>query len=397
MNSGRLVFAQIIDVLDPKQFTRCVARFPMPRASRSMTARDQLLAMAFAQITFREGLRDIEACLNGSSHLYAMGIRGNITRTNLAYANEFRDWRVYEALAGVLIRKARELYAEDANGLDIEEMVYAVDASTIDLCLSMFPWATFRRTKAAIKLHTQIDLKGSIPVFIWITDGSVHDVHFLDQIRFEAGSIYVFDRGYVDFRRLYAIHKAGAFFVIRAKSNTRFYVSESRPVDKSTGLRCDQIIRLNTDKAKRDFPTHLRRISFVDPLTNKRLVFLTNHFDLPALAVAAIYKSRWQIVPRHLWRHHPLFFKWIKQNLRIKAFYGTSENAVRTQIWIAICVYLKVACLNKVHGINQSMSRILQVLSVNVFQKEPIHQLLRSYDTRDAKNDICNQLTFNDL
>lgn len=388
MNSGRLVFAQIIDVLDPKQFTRCVARFPMPRASRSMTARDQFLAMAFAQITFREGLRDIEACLNGSSHLYAMGIRGNITRTNLAYANEFRDWRVYEALAGILIRKARELYAEDANGLDIEEMVYAVDASTIDLCLSMFPWATFRRTKAAIKLHTQIDLKGSIPVFICITDGSVHDVHFLDQIRFEAGSIYVFDRGYVDFRRLYAIHKAGAFFVIRAKSNTRFYVSESRPVDKSTGLRCDQIIRLNTDKAKRDFPTHLRRISFVDPLTNKRLVFLTNHFDLPALAVAAIYKSRWQI---------ELFFKWIKQNLRIKAFYGTSENAVRTQIWIAICVYLKVACLNKVHGINQSMSRILQVLSVNVFQKEPIHQLLRSYDTRDAKNDICNQLTFNDL
>lgn len=388
MNSGRLVFAQIIDVLDPKQFTRCVARFPMPRASRSMTARDQFLAMAFAQITFREGLRDIEACLNGSSHLYAMGIRGNITRTNLAYANEFRDWRVYEALAGILIRKARELYAEDANGLDIEEMVYAVDASTIDLCLSMFPWATFRRTKAAIKLHTQIDLKGSIPVFICITDGSVHDVHFLDQIRFEAGSIYVFDRGYVDFRRLYAIHKAGAFFVIRVKSNTRFYVSESRPVDKSTGLRCDQIIRLNTDKAKRDFPTHLRRISFVDPLTNKRLVFLTNHFDLPALAVAAIYKSRWQI---------ELFFKWIKQNLRIKAFYGTSENAVRTQIWIAICVYLKVACLNKVHGINQSMSRILQVLSVNVFQKEPIHQLLRSYDTRDAKNDICNQLTFNDL
>lgn len=388
MNSGRLVFAQIIDVLDPKQFTRCVTRFPMPRASRSMTARDQFLAMAFAQITFREGLRDIEACLHGSNHLYAMGIRGNITRTNLAYANEFRDWRVYEALAKVLIRKARGLYAEDANGLDIEEMVYAVDASTIDLCLSMFPWATFRRTKAAIKLHTQIDLKGSIPVFISITDGSVHDVHFLDQIRIEAGSIYVFDRGYIDFKRLYAIHKARAFFVIRAKSNTRFYVRKSPSVDKSTGLRCDQTIRLNTDKAKRDYPAYLRRISFVDPLTNKRLVFLTNHFDLPALAVAAIYKSRWQI---------ELFFKWIKQNLRIKAFYGTSENAVRTQIWIAICVYLKVACLNKLHGINESMSRILQVLSVNVFQKEPIYQLLRNNDTRDIQNDISKQLVFNNL
>jgi hypothetical protein len=388
MNSGRLVFAQIIDVLDPKQFTRCIERYPMPRASRSMTARDQFLAMAFAQITFREGLRDIEACLNGSSHLYGMGIRGNITRTNLAYANEFRDWRVYEALARVLIRKARGLYAEDTNGLDIEEMVYAVDASTIDLCLSMFPWATFRSTKAAIKLHTQIDLKGSIPVFISITNGSVHDVHFLDRIHFEADSIYVFDRGYIDFGRLYAIHKAGAFFVIRAKSNTRYYVRECRSVDKSTGLRCDQTIRLNTNKAKRDYPTNLRRISFVDPLTSKRLVFLTNHFDLPALAVAAVYKSRWQI---------ELFFKWIKQNLRIKAFYGTSENAVRTQIWIAICVYLKVACLNKLHGINESMSRILQVLSVNVFQKEPIHQLLRSYDTRDAKNDISNQLIFNDF
>lgn len=264
----------------------------------------------------------------------------------------------------------------------------AVDASTIDLCLSMFPWATFRRTKAAIKLHTQIDLKGSIPVFMSITDGSVHDVHFLDQIRIEAGSIYVFDRGYIDFKRLYAIHKARAFFVIRAKSNTRFYVRKSPSVDKSTGLRCDQTIRLNTDKAKRDYPAYLRRISFVDPLTNKRLVFLTNHFELPALAVAAIYKSRWQI---------ELFFKWIKQNLRIKAFYGTSENAVRTQIWIAICVYLKVACLNKLHGINESMSRILQVLSVNVFQKEPIYQLLRNNDTRDIQNDISKQLVFNNL
>ena len=386
MNSGRLVFAQIIDVLDPKQFTRCVARYPMPRASRSMTARDQFLAMAFAQITFREGLRDIEACLRGSHHLYAMGIRGNITRTNLAYANEHRNWKVYEALAQVLIRKARRLYANDSTGLDLDEMVYAVDASTIDLCLSMFPWADFRKTKGAIKLHTQIDLKGPIPVFMRITDGSVHDVHFLDQIIFEAGSIYVFDRGYLDFKRLFRIEKDKAYFVIRSKKNTCFYVRKSRPVDKSTGLRCDQVIRLSSAKGKRDYPQGLRRISFIDTETGKRLVFLTNNFDLPAITIAIIYKNRWQI---------ELFFKWIKQNLRIKAFYGTSENAVRTQIWIAICVYLKVACLNKVHGINESRSRILQVLSVNVFQKEPIHQLLRDYDTRDTQNDIPNQLILN--
>lgn len=388
MNEGRLIFAQVLDMIHREQFDRCINLYPMPRASRSMTARDQFLSMAFAQITFREGLRDIEACLRGSSHLYAMGIRGNITRTNLAYANEFRDWRVYEALAQVLIRKARRLYADQSHGLDIEEIVYAVDASTIDLCLSLFPWATFRKTKSAIKLHTQIDLKGSIPVFISITDGSVHDVHFLKRISFEAGSIYVFDRGYIDYKWLYAIHKARAFFVIRAKSNTRFYVCKSRPVDKSSGLRCDQTIRLNTDKAKRDYPEQLRRISFVDHQTGKKLVFLTNHFGLPALVIAAIYKSRWRI---------ELFFKWIKQNLRIKAFYGTSENAVRTQIWIAMCVYLMVACLNKIHGINESLSRVMQILSVNVFQKEPIHQLLMNHDTRSTGNDICNQLTFKDL
>lgn len=276
-----------------------------------MTARDQFLAMAFAQITFRESLRDIEACLRGCSHLYAMGVRGNITRTNLAYANENRDWRVYEALAQVLIRKARRLYTDDSNGLDIDEMVYAVDASTIDLCLAMFPWAHFRKTKAAIKLHTQIDLTGSIPVFIKITDGSVHDVHFMDQMHIEAGSIYVFDRGYLDFARLFRIESASAYFAIRAKSNTRFYVCESRPVDKSTGLRCDQVIRLRTKKGKRDYPSRLRRIGFFDTNTGRRLVFLSNHFDLPALTIAAIYKRRWQI---------ELFFKWIKQNLRIKAF-----------------------------------------------------------------------------
>ncbi len=338
MNIGRLVFTQVIDLVDRKEFQRSMATHPMPRVSRGFTARDQFLCMAFAQMTFRESLRDIEACLRGSNHLYPMGIRGNVTRTNLAYANENRDWRVYENLAQVLVRKARRLYAGDTHGLDIDEIVYAVDASTVDLCLSMFPWAHFRSTKSAIKLHAQIDLNGPIPVFMRVTDGLVHDVHFLDEMFFEPGSVYVFDRGYLDFRRLFRIAKAGAFFVIRSKTNTRFTVYESRAVDKTTGLRCDQTIRLNTYKGKRDYPHRLRRISFIDPETGKRLVFLTNHFELPALSITAVYKGRWQI---------ELFFKWIKQNLRIKAFYGTSENAVKTQIWIAICVYLMVACLKK--------------------------------------------------
>jgi len=388
MNSGRLIFTQITDTLDPKQLTRCVNQYPMARASKSMTARDQFLAMVFAQVTFRESLRDIEACLRGCAHRYAMGIRGNITRTNLAYANEHRDWRIYEALGQILIRKARHLYAADSNGLDLDEMVYAVDASTIDLCLSMFPWAHFRSTKAAIKLHTQIDLNGPIPVFMRITDGSVHDVHFMDTMDFEEGSVYVFDRGYLDFARLFRIEQAGAYFVIRSKRNTRFYVLESKPIDDNTGLRCDQIIRLRTRKGKIDYPKSLRRISYVDTETGKRFSFLTNHFDLPALTIAAIYKSRWQI---------ELFFKWIKQNLRIKAFFGTTENAVRTQIWIAICVYLMVACLNKTHGINESLSRILQILSVNVFQKVPLNQLLADFSTKNDQSIFRNQLEFNDL
>ena len=388
MNSGRLIFTQVTDLIHREQFNRCMALHPMPRTSKGMTARDQFLAMAFAQITFRESLRDIEACLRGCAHRYAMGIRGNITRTNLAYANEHRDWRAYEALAQILIRKARRLYAGDSNGLDLDEMIYAVDASTIDLCLSVFPWAHFRSTKAAIKLHTQIDLTGPIPVFIRITDGSVHDVHFMDQIDYHPGSIYVFDRGYLDFSRLFRIETARSYFVIRSKSNTRFYVLESRPVDKTTGLRCDQTIRLQTKKGKRDYPSRLRRISYVDTGSGKRLVFLTNHFDLPALTIAAIYKSRWQI---------ELFFKWIKQNLRIKAFFGTTENAVRTQIWIALCVYLLVACLNKIHGINESLSRILQILSVNVFQKVPFNELLTDFSTKDDHILISNQLTFNDF
>lgn len=386
MNSGRLIFTQIIDMLDRKEFQRSMNLHPMPRVSKGMTARDQFLAMAFAQITFRESLRDIEAGLKGCPHLYAMGVRGNITRTNLAYANEQRDWQVYEALAQVLIRKARRLHAGDSNGLDLDEMVYAVDSSTIDLCLSMFPWANFRKTKSAIKLHTQIDLIGSIPVFMRITEGAKHDVHFLNQMIFEAGSIYVFDRGYLDFTCLFGIERANAFFVIRSKTNIRFHVAESRPVDKSTGLRCDQTIRLSTARSKRSYPQLLRRISYMDTETGKRLTFLTNHFGLSAIRIAEIYKARWQI---------ELFFKWIKQNLRIKAFYGTSENAVRTQIWIAISVYLMVACLNKLNGIDESLSRILQVLSVNVFRKVPVNQLLTNDNKQNSSNDNCNQLILN--
>jgi hypothetical protein len=383
MNEGQTIFSQVMNVLHREQFDRCVARYPMPRESRSFTARDQFLSMAFAQMTFRESLRDIEACLAGCRHRYAMGIRGNVTRTNLAYANEQRDWRVYAELAQVLIRKARRLYASDSHGLDIDEMVYALDASTIDLCLSMFPWAHFRQTKAAIKLHTMLDLRGSIPVFIRITDGSVHDVKMLDQIAFESGSIYVMDRGYVDFARLHRIHQAGSFFVTRAKSNMAFYVSESRPVDKTIGLRCDQSIGLKTAKSKRDYPEKLRRIRYLDTVSGQNLVFITNHFGLAAMTIARIYKSRWQI---------ELFFKWIKQNLRIKAFYGTSVNAVKSQIWIAICVYLMVACLNKLHGFGENLSRILQILSVNVFQKEPINQMFTKFETRDIGFALRNQL-----
>jgi transposase len=317
-----------------------------------------------------------------------MGIRGNVTRTNLAYANENRDWRVYEALGHILIRKARRLYATEDIGLGIDEIVYALDSTTIDLCLTLFPWATFRTTKSAIKMHTQIDLRGAIPVFISITDGSVHDVNILDLVSIEPGSIYVVDRGYVDFRRLFRIETARAFFVTRAKRNMKFYVVESKKVDRATGLKCDQIIRLSIAKSKADYPSKLRRIHYVDPESGQSIVFLTNHLDLPALTIAAIYKSRWNI---------ELFFKWIKQNLRIKTFFGNSENAVKTQIWIAICVYLMVACLNKIHEIDENLSRILQVLSVNVFQKDHVNQLLTNFQTRNNINTDFNQLMFNDF
>jgi hypothetical protein len=388
MNSGRLVFSQITDMLDPKQLSRCLQRYPMPRVSKSFGASDQFLSMVFAQLTFREGLRDIEACLRDNSFLYAMGIRGRVTRTNLAYANEHRDWRVYADVANILIRKAQRLYSEDSDELNIEEMVYAIDSSTIDLCLSMFPWATFRSTKSAIKVHTQMALKGSIPVFIDVTEGSIHDVNFLDRVPWEPGSLYVMDRAYVDYERLYAIAQAGCFFVIRAKRNLDFQVRHSRPVNREEGFRCDQSIRLAGVKSRRLYPILLRRIHFIDPDSGQDLVFLTNHFSLSPETVAAIYKSRWRI---------ELFFKWIKQNLRIKAFYGRSENAVKTQIWIAICTYLMVACLKKTHGIEQNLARILQVLSVNMFMKDHVNQLLANFDMRNQNNSNSNQLMFKDF
>ena len=389
MNTGRLVFSQICDVIDRKQFQRCTTKHPMPRASKGMTARDQFLCMAFAQLTYRESLRDIEACLGSQANLlYAMGIRGTATRTNLAYANKHRNWEVYFDLAQILIRKARRLYASDRYILEIDEIVYAIDASTIDLCMSLFPWARFRKRKSAIKLHAMVDLNGSIPAFIAITEGKVHDVNALDWIVFEAGAFYVLDRGYVDFLRLAGIHSAWAFFVTRAKANMSYYVRESRSVDKTVGLRSDQTVRLNGAKTRKHFPHDLRRVSFRDAESGKLLVFVTNNFDIDALVVAKIYKARWQI---------ELFFKWIKQNLRVKSFFGLSENAVKTQIWIAISVYLMVAILNKTLRIEQSMSRILQVISVNIFSKDPIHQLLMKNDTRNSDVDNPNQLMFNDF
>jgi len=361
----------------------------MPRAPKTFSARDQFLCMLFAQLTYRESLRDIEACLRSQARLpYAMGIRGSVSRINLAYANQRRDWRVYFELAGILMRKARKLYAKERYIEEIDQAVYALDASVVDLCMSLFPWARFRRAKSAVKIHAMIDLSGSIPAFVAVTEGKVHDVNALDWIVFEAGAFYVMDRGYLDFGRLARIDAARAFFVIRAKKNMSFYVRESRGVDKATGLRADQTIRLNGSKTKGLYESGLRRISYLDTETGKTLIFLTNNFEFDALVVAKIYKARWQI---------ELFFKWIKQNLRIKSFYGTSENAVKTQIWIAVCAYLLVAILNKTSGMNQNLSRILQVVSVNIFSKDPIHQLFTMNDTRNADFDISNQLMFNDF
>lgn len=385
----RYVFSQLMDFLPKHEFNRCVARFHGNRRARSFSCFDQFLCMAFAQLTFRESLRDIETCLRAlRKKLYHAGFRGAIARSTLADANEHRDWRIYADFAQVLISHARRLYQADTFGVEIEQTAYALDSTTIDLCLKLFPWARFRRRKGAVKLHTLIDLRGNIPCFVLITHGKTHDVNVLDTLPIEVGAFYVMDRGYVDFGRLHRFTSGLAFFVTRAKTNLDFSRRSSRRVDKATGLRSDQTIVLNGPKTSALYPDPLRRIRYCDPETNKRFAFLTNNFDLPALTIANLYKSRWQV---------ELFFRWIKQNLRIKAFYGTSPNSVKTQVWIAISIYLLVAIVRKELGLERSMGEILQVLSVSLFEKTPVFELLSSEKPGFDDSDGHNQLPLFDL
>lgn len=367
MNSGKTIFSQLMDFLSPYEFRLCVQRYNGNHKIKSFSCWDQFLCMAFAQLTYRESLRDIQACLRAAqAKLYHLGIRGKVSRNTLAHANQVRDWRIYADFAQILIGKARRLYAQEPFGVDLDQSVYALDSTTIDLCLSLFPWAQFRKRKAAVKMHTLLDLRGNIPSVIIVTTGKVHDVRILDQLPIESGAIYILDRGYIDFTRLHAIHQAAAFFVTRAKNNFRFQRLYSQPVNFEA-VRCDQIIVPRNFYAKRDYRSKLRRIRYVDPDTQKQLVFLTNNFTLPALTIAALYRCRWQV---------ELFFKWIKQHLRIKAFYGTTENAVKTQIWIAIAIYVLVAIVKKTLKLDQSLYTILQILSVTLFEKTPILQAL---------------------
>jgi hypothetical protein len=384
MHAGRFVFSQLMDFLPHYEFNKCVQRYRGNRRVRTFRCYDQFLCMAFAQLTYRESLRDIVACLHVlKPKLFHVGVRGKVSRTTLADANENRDWRIYADFAQVLIAKARDLYADDDFGVELENTVYALDASTIDLCLSLFPWAKFRRTKGAVKLHTLLNLRGNIPEFIHISDGKLHDVNVLDILILEAGAFYVMDRGYVDFARLCAMNQAKAFFVTRAKRKFRFKRRYSHDVDKTTGLRCDQTIVLTGVHSRRDYPEAMRRIVYRDADTDKRFVFLTNNFEVPALAIAQLYKARWRV---------ELFFKWLKQHLRIKAFYGTSENAVKTQIWTAVCVYVLVAIVKKQLGLDQSLYTILQILSISLFEKTPILQAFSLDDSTNEADDSCNQL-----
>jgi len=368
MHIGQIVFAQLMELLPLHEFHKCVQRYNGDHKVQRFSCLDQFLCMAFAQLTYRESLRDIEASLRTMpSRLYHMGIRGNISRSTLAYANETRNWCIYADFAQVLIAIARPLYLNEDFGVQLKQAAYAFDSTTIDLCLELFPWAKFRKTKAAIKLHTLLNLRSSIPEFIHITEGRIHDVKILDLLIVEPGSFYVMDRGYLDFQRLYTIHQSGAFFVTRAKRNLAAQRRYSRPVDKSTGLRSDQTIFLTGVNTSKDYPEPLRRISYYDANTKKHLVFLTNNFILPALTIAALFKARWRV---------EIFFKWIKQHLRIKAFFGTSENAVKTQVWIAVSVYVLIAILKKRLNTTKSLYTILQVLSLSQFEKEPLQSLL---------------------
>lgn len=389
MNQGQTLFAQVMAHAPHREFQRCVRRYRGDARVRRFTCWDHFLTLAFAQLTYRESLRDIEACLGAMpERLYHMGFRSTLSRSTLADANEKRDWRIYADFAQVLIHEARKLYAEESFGVDLNETVYALDSTTIDLCLSLFPWAPFRRTKAAIKVHTLLDLQGSIPTFVQITDGTVHDVNLLDQLLPEPGSIYVMDRGYLDFQRLHVFTQFQASFVIRAKKNLRFQRRYSHPADRSTGVLCDQTILLTVPRSAEGYPAPLRRIRYKDPESGKTLVFLSNNFALPALTITELYRCRWQI---------EIFFKWIKQHLRIKAFYGTSENAVKTQIWTAISTYVLVAILKKRLGIEHSLYTILQILSVTAFEKTPVEQALSAAGYISADSDSSNQLQLFDF
>ena len=384
MNIGRTVFTQLMDFMPTYEFRQCVERYNGHYKVKSFSCWDQFLCMAFAQLTYRESLRDIEACLRvAKTKLYHMGIRGKVSRNTLAHANEIRDWRIYADFAKVLIRIARNLYIGDNFGLELDQTAYALDATIIDLCLSVFPWAKFRTSKATVKLHTLMDLRGSIPTMVFITHGKVHDVNILDELIIEASAINILDRAYVDFARLHRIHQSLAFFVTRAKSNFVFQRLYSQPVDKSSGVQADQIITVNGFYALKDYPEKLHRIRYFDAATKKRLVFLTNNFTLPAQVIAELYKCRCQV---------ELFFKWIKQHLRIKAFYGTTENAVKTQIWIAISVYVLVAIVKKRLKLDCSLYAILQILSVTLYVKTHILEALLRPDYEEPEDDACKQL-----
>ena len=385
MNAGKTLFAQIMEFVPWTSFARIVQRYGGNSGVRTLSCAEQFRAMAFAQLTWRESLRDIEASLSANvGKLYAMGFRAAIRRSTLADANESRDWRIWSELAAVLVRRARKLYASESLGVDLDNTVYALDSSTIDLCLSLFDWAPFRSTKAAIKLHTLLDLRGAIPTFIHISDGKLHDVNVLDMLTFEAGALYVMDRGYVDFERLYAMHQSGAFFVTRAKAGMDARRVYSAATDRATGVICDQRVMLGGHYSAKKYPEHLRRIRFKDPASGKTLVFLTNNTNLPALTIAALYKSRWQV---------ELFFKWIKQHLRIRHFLGTSENAVKTQVWCAVATYVLIAIVRKELHLDASLYTCLQILSVSVFEKNQLSCALQPDQPQTEPPTNANQLT----
>jgi Domain of unknown function (DUF4372)/Transposase DDE domain len=384
MNRGRTIFAQLIDLLPLTEFRRCVERYRGDYKVQSFSCLDQFLCLAFAQLTYRESLRDIETCLRAHhSQLYHMGFRGGVSRNTLANANQQRDWRIYADFARVLIAQARTLYQHEPLAVELDQTIYVFDSTTIDLCLSLFPWAQFRRRKSAVKLHTLLDLRGNIPTAVYVTGGQVHDVNLLDELALEAGAFYLLDRGYVDYRRLYLITQALAFFVTRAEQNTRYRRCGWRRVDRTTGLRSDQTIRLTGPNSSRRYPAPLRRIHYFDAEKDLRLIFLTNNFQIQALTIAQLYRARWQV---------ELFFRWIKQPLRIRAFYGTSPNAVKTQVWVAITVYVLVAILKKQLQWDLSLYKILQILSVTIFEKTPISLAFSQYSDQFPEPDPCIQL-----